>query len=54
MLSLDVLKIISEYACEYYLKGWIDEKMIKWDYLSYNPAAIHILEKNMEKVDWII
>ena len=25
---------------------------VNWRYLSYNPNAIHLLEKNLDKVDW--
>ena len=25
---------------------------INWSYLSRNPNAIHILEKNMDKINW--
>ncbi len=27
--------------------------MINWDFLSKNPNAIHILENNLDKVNWI-
>jgi phenylpyruvate tautomerase PptA (4-oxalocrotonate tautomerase family) len=27
---------------------------VNWRLLSKNPAAIHILEKNLDKVDWAI
>ncbi len=26
--------------------------MIVWDHLSRNPAAIHLLEQNPDKIDW--
>jgi hypothetical protein len=26
--------------------------MIEWEYLSANPAAIHLLEKNVELINW--
>ena len=28
------------------------DKSWNWGYLSMNPNAIHILEKNLDKVDW--
>ena len=32
----------------------IDYNSIDWQYLSYNPYAIELLEKNLDKVDWRI
>ena len=34
------------------LRGWIPMDKVDWKELSYNPNAIHILEKNLDKVDW--
>ena len=34
------------------LLDWIDETQIKWDLLSTNPNAIHLLEQNPHKIDW--
>jgi hypothetical protein len=36
----------------YELLDWIDEEKIDWGYLSENPNAIHLLEKNPKKIDW--
>jgi len=34
------------------LRDWIPFDKIDWGALSYNPNAIHILEKNLDKVNW--
>ena len=34
------------------LRDWIPFDKIDWGALSYNPNAIHILEKNLDKVHW--
>jgi hypothetical protein len=34
------------------LRKWIQIDKVHWDALSKNPNAIHILEKNLDKVDW--
>ena len=34
------------------LRNWIDEKNLKWYYLSKNPNAISVLEQNTDKIDW--
>ena len=34
----------------YKLKDWIDINELDWDFLSRNPNAIHLLEKNKEKI----
>jgi RimJ/RimL family protein N-acetyltransferase len=49
MIPRDITNIIASYACEYILKDWINMKKISWDCLSMNTAAIHILEKNLDK-----
>ena len=38
----------------YKLLDWIHLEKINYDWLSSNsnPAAIHILEKNPDKIDW--
>ena len=36
------------------LRSAFDESKLNIRYLSYNPNAIHILEKNLNKVDWEI
>lgn len=30
-----------------------ENQVVDWEQLSANPGAIHILEKNKEKIDWI-
>ena len=34
------------------LRDWIDIDKIHWPWLSRNPAAIHLLEKNPGSIDW--
>lgn len=36
---------------EYKLRDWVDISKINWCELSHNPNAIHLLEKNRDKVD---
>ena len=31
---------------------WIDKSKIRWDVLSQNPNAIHLLEQNFGKINW--
>ncbi len=52
MFSVDVIDIIVEYAFEYVLLDWIDEKKLDSYWLSRNPKAINLLEKNLDKVFW--
>ena len=53
MIPTDVINIIVDYAWDYTdFKDFVDIKKIKWDYLSSNPNAIRILEKNLDKVNW--
>ena len=53
MIPADVINIIVDYAWDYTdFKDFIDIKKIKWVYLSENPNAIRILEKNLDKVNW--
>ena len=33
-------------------RPFIQDKYIDWVYLSENPAAIHLLEPNLDKVSW--
>ena len=52
MLPNCILNIISEYAAEYELLPCIPINKIEWIYLSSNPNAIHLLEKNPDKINW--
>ena len=52
ILNNDVLGIIFDYAGYYELLEWIDINKLKWNWLSSNPNAIHLLEKHPEKIDW--
>ena len=34
------------------LRNWVDKDRICWRWLSLNPNAIHLLEQNLDKIDW--
>jgi len=34
------------------LRNWINESKLNWNWLSSNPNAIELLEKNQDKIDW--
>ena len=34
------------------LRDWVDIDQIDWGDLSYNPNAIHLLERNLDKIQW--
>ena len=36
----------------YKLLDWIPLEKLNLSWLSKNPAAIHILEQNLDKIDW--
>ena len=36
------------------LRDWIDINDLDWDMLSLNKNAIHLLEKNPDKINWLI
>jgi len=36
------------------LLDWIDPTKLNWSMLSANPKAIHLLEQNLDKIDWWI
>ena len=36
----------------YKLRDWIDEEKLEWSFLSKNPAAMHLLEQNPNKINW--
>jgi hypothetical protein len=40
MFPVDVIDIIVEYAFEYVLLDWIDEKKLDWEWLSLNEKMI--------------
>ena len=50
----DLLGIILDYAPYYELLEWIDINKLQWDYLSFNPNAIYLLEKHPEKINWYL
>ena len=52
ILNRDVLGIILDYVPYPILLEWIDINKLQWDSLSYNPNAVHILEKKPEKINW--
>ena len=52
MFPVDVINIIVEYAFEYELLDWVDEKNLDWSSLSLNSNAINLIKKNLDKVDW--
>ncbi len=54
MFPVDVINIIVEYAFEYELLDWVDEKNLDWSSLSLNSNAINLIEKNLDKVNWKI
>ena len=35
------------------LRDWIPIEKLKWYGLSTNPNAIHLLEQNMDKINWV-
>ena len=37
---------------EYGLLNWIPLENLDWDALSENPAAIHLLKANPDKINW--
>jgi hypothetical protein len=36
----------------YKLKEWVNIERLDWFYLCLNPNAIHLLEENIDKIDW--
>ena len=50
MFPLDVLNIIVEYAFEYELLDWVDEKKLNWKYLSKNPAIFKDNKKELRDI----
>ena len=37
---------------KYKLLNWVPTNKIHWKALSSNPNAIHLLEKNLDKIHW--
>ena len=54
-IPLDILKIVATYLTKPKMKllDWIPLYKLNWDNLSRNPGAIHLLEQNMNKIDWL-
>ncbi len=54
MLCEDTAWLISTYWAKpvFKLRDWIDMDKIDWKWLSMNPAAIHLLEQNPDKINW--
>ena len=50
----DVLREVYSYIVEkpMKLREWVPLKELSWVGLSQNPAAIHLLEENLDKVSW--
>ena len=47
-----VENIITEYCAKYKLLDWILENKLNYEWLSKKPNAIHLLEKNPDKIYW--
>ncbi len=54
-LSDDLLKLIASFLIKpkYKLLDWINQNKLDWRHLSANLNAIQILERNLDKIDWI-
>ena len=54
-LNKDLWYIVLDYLvdCPMKFKSFVDQDKVDWERLSSNPAAIHILEKNLDNVYWI-
>ena len=53
-IPFDLLHIVASFHTKPLMKlsDWIPEDKLKWDYLSFNPNAIHMLEANPMKINW--
>jgi hypothetical protein len=54
-LTMNILSnLIAGYTIDIPTKllDWIPFNKINWNCLSMNPAAIHLLEKNLDKIGW--
>ena len=50
--SYSILSMINDYLKHDFRINPVVRKTIDWNRLSCNPSAIHILEKNMDKINW--
>jgi hypothetical protein len=52
-MTRNVLAVIAEYTLKVSMKllDWIDESKLNWVVLSANPAAIHLLEANPNRIN---
>ena len=56
-VPLDVLNIVSSYLVKPKMKllDWVELDKLDWyGLLSTNPNAIHLLEQNINKIDWML
>ena len=53
-IPLDLFKLVASYLVKPKMKllDWIDINKLKWQYLSYNPNAIQLLEANPDMINW--
>ena len=53
-IPFDLLYMVASYIVKPRMKllDWIPEYKLSWDWLSYNPNALHLLEKYPEKINW--
>ena len=51
MLPKSIVSIIASYAYkDTDFVDWVELQQINWNFLSKNPNAIYILDKNLDKV----
>ena len=55
----DIINVILSFSSEYELVDWILMEKLNWNrlcsnpyWLCQNPAAIHLLEQNIVKINW--
>jgi len=48
----DLIRLICNYVPKFKLRSWINQDKIDWNFLSKNPNAIPMLEKNPDKIYW--
>ena len=53
-IPFDLLKIVVSFYTKPKMKllDWIPEDKLKWKCLSENSNAIHLLEKNIDNINW--